>query len=296
MGPGSFIFFLLLYRILLSSPNRLFPFSAILFRRAQYRSRNRRVGATRWGWALPPRHWGWSPCWYWVAEANRCHCYAHWIFRHCLLHLGYLGNLCLHSTWLWPSRRYRCWSGACFNQVWAYYTRISYPVKDCRGISLRVWKYQQPLAPLFCTLLLYLFMGCSYSIGMATTLLKEHKFFDTMLGRTVAAAAVVDDVLPLVLLAVLGALADMNNGTNSGESTEMQVWYMVRPVLSSIFLVVFGVIVSLYMPTLYTWFMEVCRWERHIILDAYSVHIALKLVCTNRGYTDRVDKQTTQTE
>ena len=94
---------------------------------------------------------------------------------------------------------------------------------------------------------------------MATTLLKEHKFFDTMLGRTVAAAAVVDDVLPLVLLAVLGALADMNNGTNSGESTEMQVWYMVRPVLSSIFLVVFGVIVSLYMPTLYTWFMEVCR-------------------------------------
>jgi len=110
----------------------------------------------------------------------------------------------------------------------------------------------------------------STSIGMANTLLKEHDFLNTMLGRTVAAAAVVDDVLPLVLLAVLRSLSELM-AVQGDEGLEFldTLWALVKPVVASIFVVIMGWGISVCVPKIYSWWHQslstkkgICPWHK----------------------------------
>jgi Kef-type K+ transport system membrane component KefB len=88
----------------------------------------------------------------------------------------------------------------------------------------------------------------STSIGMANTLLKEHNFLDSVLGRTVAAAAVVDDIIPLILLAMLYGIAEVNDATGTETNVAASI---LTPIFTSIFILVLGVVISFFIPSIY---------------------------------------------
>eukprot|EP00056_Hartaetosiga_gracilis_P013504 m.224615 g.224615 ORF g.224615 m.224615 type:complete len:352 (+) comp13854_c0_seq1:430-1485(+) len=95
---------------------------------------------------------------------------------------------------------------------------------------------------------------------------------NTPLGNLIAVAAMVDDVLSLVILAVLQRLSVINNDDVDGESntnvttsmastsmtststsltsTEVNVWLYMEPVVMSIVLIVCGIVLTKVIPTL----------------------------------------------
>jgi Kef-type K+ transport system membrane component KefB len=64
----------------------------------------------------------------------------------------------------------------------------------------------------------------STSIGMATRMMQDNAFLDTPLGSLITVAAMVDDVLSLIILAILGSL--------KGDGASL--WLFARPIVASI--------------------------------------------------------------
>eukprot|EP00051_Salpingoeca_urceolata_P013821 m.174907 g.174907 ORF g.174907 m.174907 type:complete len:443 (+) comp17908_c0_seq1:116-1444(+) len=77
----------------------------------------------------------------------------------------------------------------------------------------------------------------STSIGMATRMLQDAGQLQSYLGGLICVAAMVDDVLSLVILAVLGEL--QNDGDKSGND---RAWSIVKPIVVSVAFILLGLV------------------------------------------------------
>ena len=85
----------------------------------------------------------------------------------------------------------------------------------------------------------------STSIGMATTMLQTLGLLPTALGRLICVAAMVDDVLSLVILAVLAEVS------GTGGSDDVQWWAVLKPVAVSVAVIALGIVCALLTPQLF---------------------------------------------
>jgi Kef-type K+ transport system membrane component KefB len=85
----------------------------------------------------------------------------------------------------------------------------------------------------------------STSIGMATNMLQALDLLPTALGRLICVAAMVDDVLSLVILAVLAEVS------GTGSDSEMLWWAVLKPIAVSVAVIALGVVCALLTPLLF---------------------------------------------
>ena len=91
---------------------------------------------------------------------------------------------------------------------------------------------------------------CATSVGIAIVILKAGKILNTPLGQLIVATAAIDDVVALVMLSELQAIA----GPNSDE------WDFIIPVISAIgFVSVFGTFAVFITPSLVLKIEEKCK-------------------------------------
>lgn len=90
------------------------------------------------------------------------------------------------------------------------------------------------------------------SVGIAITVLKRGKVLNTAVGQLVIAAAILDDIISLILLSFIKALKDPT------------VWGMIKPLIISFgFLFVTGYFALFYMPKFLHWALEHFEHKYH---------------------------------
>lgn len=87
----------------------------------------------------------------------------------------------------------------------------------------------------------------STSIGMATKLLQSNEQLTTRLGSVITVAAMVDDVLSLILLAVFSQVSGANVGGSTANTT---AWTYLEPMVMSIAITMIGLVMTYLVPRL----------------------------------------------
>ena len=93
----------------------------------------------------------------------------------------------------------------------------------------------------------------STSIGMATNMLQALELLPTPLGRLICVAAMIDDVLSLVILAVLAEVSGAASGSDD------LWWAILKPIVVSIGVIALGVVSALLTPLLFN-VLDHPRW------------------------------------
>lgn len=91
----------------------------------------------------------------------------------------------------------------------------------------------------------------STSIGMATKMLQNVGILNTHLGSLITVAAMVDDVLSLVILAVLSQLSEDSDGDDS-QSAGDRAWQILQPIVVSLAVVAAGAVLVVVVPRAYS--------------------------------------------
>eukprot|EP01135_Chromosphaera_perkinsii_P001067 Nk52_evm17s158 gene=Nk52_evmTU17s158 len=84
------------------------------------------------------------------------------------------------------------------------------------------------------------------SMGMATKVLQDFNQFETYQGTLIAVAAVVDDVMSLIILAVLANLGEEDE--NDQQSDGDYAWMVFQPLIASFGILGVGLIMRKYVP------------------------------------------------
>eukprot|EP00054_Salpingoeca_dolichothecata_P024421 m.166262 g.166262 ORF g.166262 m.166262 type:complete len:343 (+) comp25006_c0_seq6:56-1084(+) len=85
----------------------------------------------------------------------------------------------------------------------------------------------------------------STSIGMATKMLQALGYLQSHLGALISVAAMVDDILSLVILAVLSQVSDEDDTMSAGD----KAWLILRPIIVSVCVIIGGLLCVRITPT-----------------------------------------------
>lgn len=115
----------------------------------------------------------------------------------------------------------------------------------------------------------------SSSIGMATKMLIQLNILNTPLGSLISVAAMVDDIVSLVILAVLDELAKGDSNTSAGSTA----WLVLRPILISTAVICVGIV-----------FIRTTPWLIRTLMGSWSEEvrdhgIQAALLCMTLGFT-----------
>jgi Kef-type K+ transport system membrane component KefB len=99
----------------------------------------------------------------------------------------------------------------------------------------------------------------STAIGMAAKLMQDMKMLDTSMGQLIMCAAMFDDVLSLILLAMISS-ASSEKGSNSSDDISWGptegTMAIVIPLISSIVFIFLTIVISFAMPSFVKWVRE----------------------------------------
>jgi len=138
----------------------------------------------------------------------------------------------------------------------------------------------------------------STAIGMAAKMMQDNKMLDTLLGQFIVSAAMIDDVLSLILLAMIGNASGSNSATvdpitnTTSETKEILwgpskgTWAVVLPLLSSIIFIGVTSAIALLTPSLMTALRQSSpfktisqnQWEKVVLFLLFALTAALTAV------------------
>lgn len=80
----------------------------------------------------------------------------------------------------------------------------------------------------------------STAIGFTLRLMTDMGLLETQEGQLITAAAMIDDVFSLILLAMLTVIQESESGSGAGSSSNNIGWLVVRPLFASVVVLAFG--------------------------------------------------------
>lgn len=126
----------------------------------------------------------------------------------------------------------------------------------------------------------------STAIGMAAKMMQDNKMLDTYLGQFICTAAMIDDVLSLILLAMIGSASgsDVEKEVLWGPSEG--VWAICLPLVSSIAFIVIGTGIAMVTPAVMSAVRETpqfrkmsdVNWRQVVLLVLFVYAAALTAV------------------